>query len=336
MSTLTPNYQLVKPSLSDTADITAMNGNWDTIDGMLGIANTFRATEITSGTDLNSKTTSGVYQCKTNSIAATLSNSPTTSAFSMAVFPHTANGVVQIITEYMTSGAKQYRRNKNNSTWGDWVEIATGTDISDLEARIDFAKYDDASPKQEIKATYIKDVSVSGRTMTVTKGNGIQTTHTLQDTTYSVATPDASGLMSAADKAKLDSLQVNTNNFEVKTYVGNGRHGPENPNSITFSFVPKQVVFLNAGYQNTGNVYGYGSGNSLVNMVALTTSYVDGTGPFAVSSHNVSYFHSYAKKSSDGKTLYWYVTVSGCNVADHKIAAQLNIQDVQYAVLAIR
>ena len=173
MSTLTPNYQLVKPSLSDTADITAMNGNWDTIDGMLGIADAFRATEITSGTDLNNKTTRGVQQCKTNSVATTLSNSPTTSAFSMVVFPHTANGVVQIITEYMTSGAKQYRRNKYNSTWGDWVEIATGTDISDLEARIDFAKYDDASPKQEIKATYIKDVSVSGRTMTVTKGNGI-------------------------------------------------------------------------------------------------------------------------------------------------------------------
>lgn len=334
MSTLTTNYQLVKPSLSDTADITAMNGNWDTIDGMLGIADAFRATEITSGTDLNNKTTSGVYQCKTNSIAATLSNSPTTSAFSMVVFPHTANGVVQIITECMTSGAKQYRRNKNNSTWGDWVEIATGTDISDLEARIDFAKYDDASPKQEIKATYIKDVSVSGRTMTVTKGNGIQTTHTLQDTTYSVATPDASGLMSAADKAKLDSLQANTNNFEIKAYVGNGRYGPENPNSITFSFAPKQVVFLNIGYQTSRN--GYGSGNSLVNMVALTTSYVDGTGPFAVLSHNASSFHSYAKKSSDGKTLYWYVTVSSCNVNEHKIDAQLNSQGIQYVVMAVR
>lgn len=32
MSTETTNYKLVKPALSDVADITAMNPNWDTID----------------------------------------------------------------------------------------------------------------------------------------------------------------------------------------------------------------------------------------------------------------------------------------------------------------
>lgn len=32
MSTKTTNYQFVKPELTDPADITAMNGNWDTID----------------------------------------------------------------------------------------------------------------------------------------------------------------------------------------------------------------------------------------------------------------------------------------------------------------
>lgn len=32
MSTLTTNYGLVKPQLTDTPDITAMNVNWDTID----------------------------------------------------------------------------------------------------------------------------------------------------------------------------------------------------------------------------------------------------------------------------------------------------------------
>lgn len=35
MSTKTTNYKLVKPALTDTADITAMNGNWDTIDNEL-------------------------------------------------------------------------------------------------------------------------------------------------------------------------------------------------------------------------------------------------------------------------------------------------------------
>lgn len=32
MSTNTTNFNLVKPELTDVADITAMNGNWDTID----------------------------------------------------------------------------------------------------------------------------------------------------------------------------------------------------------------------------------------------------------------------------------------------------------------
>ena len=35
MATKTTNYNLVKPSLTDAADITAMNGNWDAIDAQL-------------------------------------------------------------------------------------------------------------------------------------------------------------------------------------------------------------------------------------------------------------------------------------------------------------
>ncbi len=34
MSTLTPNLGLIKPELTDAADITAMNANWDKIDAM--------------------------------------------------------------------------------------------------------------------------------------------------------------------------------------------------------------------------------------------------------------------------------------------------------------
>lgn len=35
MSTLTQNYRLVKPEITDPADITAINKNWDTIDELL-------------------------------------------------------------------------------------------------------------------------------------------------------------------------------------------------------------------------------------------------------------------------------------------------------------
>lgn len=35
MSTTTSNYNLIKPALTDAADITAMNQNWDKIDAEL-------------------------------------------------------------------------------------------------------------------------------------------------------------------------------------------------------------------------------------------------------------------------------------------------------------
>ena len=35
MSTTTTNYNLIKPELTDAADITAMNSNWDTLDTKL-------------------------------------------------------------------------------------------------------------------------------------------------------------------------------------------------------------------------------------------------------------------------------------------------------------
>lgn len=338
MSTLTTNYNLIKPSLTDVADITAMNPNWDTIDGMLGIAKSFQTVDITSGSDLDSFTDTKFYRCKTNAIAATLSNSPTTNAFSLIILPHTNNGVCQIITEHMTSGAKQYRRNLHNGTWGAWITIATGSDLEDLEARIDSAKYDAVG--QEIDKTYIKNARINGTTVTYTRGDGSTYTQTTRDTTYSVATPDAAGLMSAADKTKLDSLRVSDSKLELKSYIGTGLYGVTNPNSITFSFAPKAVVFLNytasAGDSGSFGTVSVDGSYLFVNMDALTTNFSDGTGPYILNSHRASQFHSYAKKSADGQTLSWYVTIDSCSVEEHKIVAQLNSSGFQYTVLAVR
>ena len=52
----------------------------------------------------------------------------------------------------------------------------------------------------------MKSVTASGRTVTVTKGNGTTSQFTTQDTTYGTATQSTNGLMSAADKKKLDGL----------------------------------------------------------------------------------------------------------------------------------
>ena len=79
-----------------------------------------------------------------------------------------------------------------------------GSDITSAVANANAAIND--STGQNIASTYVKELTVNGRTITVTKGNGTASTFTTQDTTYSVATQSANGLMSAADKRKLDSL----------------------------------------------------------------------------------------------------------------------------------
>lgn len=66
------------------------------------------------------------------------------------------------------------------------------------------------SSGQQINSTYIKSLSISGRTITFTRGNNTTGTLTTQDTntTYSVATASANGLMSSSDKSKLDGLKA--------------------------------------------------------------------------------------------------------------------------------
>lgn len=124
-----------------------------------------------------------------------------------------------------------------------------GSDITSAVANANAATND--STGQNIASTYVKNLTVDGRTITVTKGNNTTSTFTTQDTTYgnmhgatssaagtsglvpapaqgasnrylrsdgtwqvppdnnttySVATQSANGLMSSADKRKLDGL----------------------------------------------------------------------------------------------------------------------------------
>lgn len=127
-----------------------------------------------------------------------------------------------------------------------------GSDITSAVANATNAtKATQDSAGQTINATYVKSVTASGRTVTVTKGNGTASTFTTQDTTYGnmsgatssvdghsglvpapthgasnrylrsdgtwqvppdnnttypLASRSADGLMSAADKKKLDGL----------------------------------------------------------------------------------------------------------------------------------
>lgn len=64
--------------------------------------------------------------------------------------------------------------------------------------------------KNQAITGYIRGLSVSGRTVTYTRGDGTTGSITTQDTntTYGTASQSANGLMSAADKKKLDSVDM--------------------------------------------------------------------------------------------------------------------------------
>lgn len=90
---------------------------------------------------------------------------------------------------------------------------------------------------------------------------------------------------------------------QVVSYVGTGTYGSGNPNSLTFDFAPKVVMFLR-GYKKGSTQFGHltashSDDNKVVTPESLATTYTRYNGfggPFG----------SYAKKSEDGKTIFWY------------------------------
>lgn len=89
---------------------------------------------------------------------------------------------------------------------------------------------------------------------------------------------------------------------QVVSYVGTGTYGADNPNSLTFDFAPKVVMFLRyykSGITQSGELGSYGSDSRVITPESLTTTYARYNG-FGDQSY------SYAKKSKDGKTIFWY------------------------------
>lgn len=78
---------------------------------------------------------------------------------------------------------------KNNAS-GSWGISVTGSSASCTGNAATATKATQDSAGQQINTTYIKGLSVSGRTITITKGNNTTTTITTQDTTYAAMTND--------------------------------------------------------------------------------------------------------------------------------------------------
>lgn len=189
-----PTIPLSKGGTGATSDATARTA--------LGVQNPPTAPVVLSNQNLNSYTTEkqcGYYYAGGGN---SVSNKPSGVEYFGMWMMHTASGVFTQIL-YDDSG-KIWTRSYSRSSWSSWVALVRTTDTIANATNATKATQDSAG--QQINTTYVKSVTSSGRTVTVTKGNGTTSTFTTQDTTYSVATQSAAGLMSAADKKKLDGL----------------------------------------------------------------------------------------------------------------------------------
>ena len=103
------------------------------------------------------------------------------------------------------------------TAWNSLKYVSTPSADNKLDANGTAQKAISDSLGNNISKTYIKSLSANGTTITYTKGDGSTGTIKTQDTTYKNATVSASGLMSAADKSKLDKVQtgaeINQNAF---------------------------------------------------------------------------------------------------------------------------
>lgn len=175
MSTTTTKYNLIKPELTDAADITAMNPNWDKIDSKLEIANKFNAINIPENSDLNNYTSPGIYKCALNATATTLTNCPDVVAFSLVVLENTNSGISQFISTYATNAPKVYLRNKYNNTWGSWVRIYNSNDITASPTELNYLNGLDSNVQDQLDALVTalnnKQNTITGSASSVTDQN---------------------------------------------------------------------------------------------------------------------------------------------------------------------
>lgn len=97
----------------------------DAIDELRGISKRLSPiTSISANANLNSYTTPGEYYCGTNTIAATISNSPVTKAFRLTVeqatSPTGTQNIRQTLREYQKNVAHTRWTSTTGSTWSDW------------------------------------------------------------------------------------------------------------------------------------------------------------------------------------------------------------------------
>ena len=229
------------------------------------------AQEIATNSDLNDIKGEGWYCCYTNATAATFSNCPTTIAFYMEVHKHA--GVYQHIVEFSVTGAKHYHRNYYGGTWGDWVEWKlTDTWVANSSSAAGYVASGSGQANKVWKTdangnpAWREDAGNVKPDWNAASGSDAEILNKPTIPSYSNATASAAGLMSAADKTKLDGQGVvlwessNANGDSITIGTGSGNGITLNSSLRGYRFV--EVYFGNTQKFSSGKALVDGNGNT--------------------------------------------------------------------------
>ena len=215
-----------------------------------------------------------------------------------------------------------------------WMKMCDSADLTEVYNRIQ------AIENQMLSALSLDDIDFTPYALK-TDLNSINTTLASLDSRLDTAEPKITNLTTDVNTAKtnISNLQSKVNGIptsasaEIKTYIGNGTSGINNPCSVTFNnIVPKAIMVVgwkqsNSNFQTNMQSGGYRYNVSFILCDELSTSYVMGAGfLFSDSTNQPS---RYAKKSADGKTIYWYIE------GDGQSQAQINQSGYKYYILGM-